>query len=34
MKTLYESLLDDEDVIATNTEKIIAQRKMIEDIGL
>lgn len=34
MKTLYESLLDDEDVISGNTEKIMSQRKMIEDIGL
>jgi hypothetical protein len=34
MKTLYESLLDDEDVVSGNIEKIMAQRKMIEDIGL
>lgn len=34
MKTLYESLLDDEEIVVGNVEKIMAQRKMIEDIGL
>lgn len=34
MRTLYESILDTEDVIVAKSEKYMEQQKMIKDIGL